>query len=108
MVDDQHDWQLLSDIFYKFGRLDHPLYQALAHGDYPREYRLLALENALRPGKIPMLGCRVTALNRDPPERIETKLDADTAIEIHLNEVTLRNSFRPAGSRLILLFSSGF
>ena len=51
MTDDQalHDWRFLLDIFYHLGRLDHPLYRALAHDDYPREYGLLAIESVLRP-----------------------------------------------------------
>jgi hypothetical protein len=87
------DWQLLLDIFYKLGRPDHPLYRALAHADYPKEYRLLAFESALRSGEIPLCGCRVTAFGLANAERIETKIDADTAIDITLDEITLRNSF---------------
>jgi hypothetical protein len=93
MTDDQHDWQLLLDIFYKLGRLDHPLYRRLTHDDYPGEYRLLALESAFRSGAIPMHGCRASALGSEATERIETKIDAETAIDITLDEVTLRNSF---------------
>ncbi|HEV7909652.1 MAG TPA: hypothetical protein VGP28_00835 [Methylocella sp.] len=88
-----HDWQLLSRICNSLGRHDHPLYRALAHADYPKEYRLLALESALRSGGIPMRGSRMTAFGLEAPEHIETKIDADTAIEITLNEVTLRNRY---------------
>jgi hypothetical protein len=93
MADDQapHDWQPLSCICNSLGRLDHPLYRRLTHDDYPREYRLLALESALRSGKIPLHGRRVTALGLEAPERIETKIDVETAIDITLDEVTLRN-----------------
>jgi hypothetical protein len=93
MADDQYDWQLLNDIFYKFGRLDHPLYQPLAHDNYPSQYRLLALESAFRSRTIRMRGCRVTALGLAPHQRIETKIDAETAIDIPLDEVTLRNRY---------------
>jgi hypothetical protein len=85
------DWQLLLDIFYRLGRLDHPLYRTLVHDDYPHEHLLLELESALRSGEIPMLGCRVSAFGLEVPEHIETKINADAAIEITLNEVTLRN-----------------
>jgi hypothetical protein len=98
MTDDQppHDWQLLSCICNSLGRPDHPLYRALAHADYPKEYRLLALESALRPGKVPLRGCRVTAFGLAPHERIETKIDVETAIDISLDEVTLRNRYDSA------------
>jgi hypothetical protein len=98
MTDNQapHDWQLLSRICNSLGRHDHPLYRALAHADYPKEYRLLALESAFRAGKIPLHGRRVTALELGAPEHIETKINADTAIEITLNEVTLRNRYDSA------------
>jgi hypothetical protein len=95
MTDDQppHDWQLLSCICNSLGRPDHPLYRALAHADYPKEYRLLALESALRPRKVPLRGCRVTAFGLAPSERIETKIDVETVIDIPLDEVTLRNRY---------------
>ena len=87
------NWQFLSCIFNSLGRLDHPLYQPLAHDDYPREYRLLALESALesnlRSGKTPMRGRRVTALGLLPSERIEMKIDVETAIDIPRDEITL-------------------
>jgi hypothetical protein len=95
MTDDQalHDWRFLLDIFYHLGRLDHPLYRALAHDDYPREYRLLAIERVLRPGKVPVQGCRHTSLGLETPERIEMKIDAETKIDITLNEITLRHGY---------------
>jgi hypothetical protein len=95
MTDDQapHDWRFLLDIFYEIGRLDHPLYRALAHDDYPREYRLLAIESVLRSGKLPVQGCRHTSLGLEAPEPIEMKIDAETEIDITLNEITLRHGY---------------
>jgi hypothetical protein len=88
-----HDWQLLSRICNSLSRHDHPLYRALAHADYPKEYRLLALESALRSGEIPLCGCRVTAFGLANAERIETKIDAETAIDISLDEAALSNRY---------------
>jgi hypothetical protein len=88
------NWQFLSCIFNSLGRLDHQLYLLLTHDGYPREYRLLALESALRSGEIPMLGCRVSAFGLEVPERIEAKIDVETAIDISLDEITLRNSYQ--------------
>jgi hypothetical protein len=90
------NWQPLSCICNSLGRPDHPLYRALAHADYPKEYRLLALESALRHGKVPLRGCRVNALGLGPPERIETKIDVDTAVDISLDEVALSNRYDSA------------
>jgi hypothetical protein len=84
--------------FNSLGRLDHPLYRALAHDNYPREYRLLAIESVLRPGKVPVQGCRHTSLGLEAPERIEMKIDAETEIDITLNEITLRHGYGIPGN----------
>jgi hypothetical protein len=98
------DWQFLSN---SVGRLDHPLYQPLAHDNYPREYRLLALESFLRSGEIPMRGCRMTSLGLAPSERIETKIDVETAIDIPLDEITFARFTRKGRRGSSLPFSSG-
>jgi hypothetical protein len=73
----------LSIIYNRLGQLDHPLYRALAHPDYPQQYRYLAIESALRTRHVPVCGYRVTALGLESPERIENKLDAETEIALN-------------------------
>jgi hypothetical protein len=83
------NWQFLSCIFNSLGRLDHPLYQPLAHDDYPREYRLLAFEDALRSGDVPLRGRRQGFFHLAPYECIEPNIDAEMAIDIALDGITL-------------------
>jgi hypothetical protein len=42
---------------------------------------------------MPVQGCRHTSLGLETPERIETKIDAETKIDITLNEITLRHGY---------------
>jgi hypothetical protein len=81
--------QLLSCIFNSLGRPDHPLYRLLAHDGYPREYQLLAFEDALRSGDVPLRGRRQGFFHLAPYECIEPNMDAEMAIDIALDGITL-------------------
>jgi hypothetical protein len=104
-----YDWQFLLDIFYYLGRLDHPLYSEFASQDSVlasqvfasqeerqkarQEARKNVLTRAIRSGKVAVQGCRDTSLGLETPERIEAKIDAETEINISLNEITLRKVY---------------
>jgi hypothetical protein len=87
MTNDQHDWQPLSQISNSLRRPRHQLYTALAHD------RNLSIENALRSGSIPIRGHSKAALGLEAPERIEALIDAETLIEVTIDEVTLRKKY---------------
>jgi hypothetical protein len=101
MTDDQapQDWQSLLDIFYELGRLDHPLHGKLdgklsLHGKLAPEGGLASREDedwlrrAIRSRAVPILGSRDGLT-----EHIESKIDAETEINISLNEIALLKSY---------------
>jgi hypothetical protein len=118
MTDDQRDWQFLLDIFYELGRLDNPLYSVFASQDSVlasqvfasqedrqkaiqqarQEARKNVLTRALRSGKVPLEGRREAAFGElERVERIEGKIDAETEINIFLNEITLCKGYGAEG-----------